>query len=364
MEEFLSKKTEANLATSAVIPNGHNTVEVMGKEKYNRLQELGAILASGKELGEEEKKEYADLNKEFISTVEMNIKHNKEPETKKEENQNPSENQEITVVDKERIEKLKTLNQAKSLRGFLTEDEETERAVLISWYNASLLRELNEVANTTPKSIEFETPVEVFTEKDVLKWKNGAQKFKEFSNIINMKEKLVQKIDPVFFNPVVINELKALFLGEKPVILLQQNIDFDNPDHLKMVNLLKSFGVEIVGGYVYDKEQVKDVMIKNEEIFKVFDSKDPDKIIKLIAEEDKLNKSEVKNHIATGILLGFPLESIKRYSEEERNGENFSKRKSVNVYGISWVDFNDSVESKIKQARLKSAFELSGILGF
>ena len=140
MEGFLPKKIEANLATSVVVPNGSNSVEIMGEERFNRLQKLGAILASGKVLNQKENEEYIDLNKDFISAVQMNISHNKELETKKEENQNPSENQEMTVVDKERIEKLKTLNQAKSLLGFLTEDEETERAVLISWYNSSLLR--------------------------------------------------------------------------------------------------------------------------------------------------------------------------------------------------------------------------------
>ena len=362
--QTVEKISPVTTESSPVVPDGYNSVAVMGENKFDRLQELGAILASGKDLSEKEKKEYTDLNKEFISTVEMNIEHNKELETKKNKNQNSIENSEMTVMDKERIERLKTLNQAKSLLGLLTEDEETERAVLISWYNASVLKELNKIANTAPKSIEFETPVEIFNEKDVSKWKNGAQKFKEFSKIINMKEKLIQKIDPVFFNPVVINELKALFLGEKPVVLLQQNIDLNNPDHLAMVNLLESFGVEIIGGYIYDKEQVKGVIEKNEEIFKVFNSKDPDEIIRLIAEENKLNGLEVKNHLATGVLLGFPLESVKKfkpYSEEEKDIK-YPKKQHVNIYGIQWSDFEDSLESKIRQSRLKSAFELSGIL--
>ena len=52
MEGFLPKKIEANLATSVVVPNGSNSVEIMGEERFNRLQKLGAILASGKVLNQ------------------------------------------------------------------------------------------------------------------------------------------------------------------------------------------------------------------------------------------------------------------------------------------------------------------------
>jgi len=339
-----------------VVPNGYNSVEILGEEKFNRLQELGASLATSKDLSKKERQEYSTLNREFIAAVEMNTSHNKELETKKVENQDSRENTEMAPADKGKIERLKTLNRNKALLGFLDEDEETERTVLISWYDANVLKELSKIAHTAPKSIEFETPVEIFTENDVSKWKDGTQKFKELKEII--QDKSMRETFEKMFNPVDMNLLKALFLGEKPVVLLETLIDSNNPDNSVIVGLLKSFGIEVVGKYVYDKEQVRDVIAKHENIFEIFGSNDPDEVMGIIGE----NKLAVSNHLAVGILLGFPIESIKKYSEEEKEGRKFSKRQGVNVYGVNWVDFDASPDSKIKQARLKSAFELSGIL--
>lgn len=355
-----AEKPETVLPSEAqnkeVVPNGTNSVEMMGEVKFNRLQELGAAMATGKDLSDAERQEYDSLNKEFISAVKKNISQ------RKSESKNSSENPGITSLDKEKIERLKTLNRNKAILGFLDEDEEKERLGLISWRKKMALIYLNEKANTVTNQVEFEEPVEVFNETDVVKWKNGAENFKNFLQKINIKKSSEYDFDSVLFNPISIREIEALFLGERAATLFNQ-VDLSNPDNLMVFDLLRFFGFEMVGNYMYDKNQVKKVIQKHEDVFSVFRTKDPDEIMKLIVGE---NKQSVKNHLVTGLLLGFPIESVQEFEKRTRE-ESWGRiplegKKSVNVYGITWADFNDSLESKIKQARLKAAFELSGIL--
>ncbi len=359
------KKIE-NISTTAeaspVVPNGYNSVEIMGEENFNRLQELGAILAMGENLSEADREEYSDLNKKFINAVEtssrVRVANTEKPEEHitKTRSQDSMEHPIVFEMDDEKFERLQILSRLRKLLGSLSSGDEQEYTILNSEFHTLYNNALRTSANTPPAPVIFESPVEIFNELDTLKWNKGAEKFKQFIKII--QEQSVREKFETIFNPIDLNALKALFLGEKPVVLLETPLD---PDNLEIINLLKSFGIEVKGKYVYDKEQVGDVIKKHKEIFEIFGSDDPDTIMGSIGE----NKSAVGNHLAVGILLGLPTESVKKYEyyeNEKRNGIQPTKRQTINVYGIRWIDFDDSLESKIKQARLKSAFELSGIL--
>jgi hypothetical protein len=341
---------------------GFSHIETIGKEKFDRLQELGATMATGKELTDEERKEYSDLNHEFMDAPET-FKRRMTETKDKIGNENQTEHPIVIVMDKEKIERLQSLNRAKELIGNLSGDEEKERAGLISEYDTAFLEYQRKMANTASSEIKFESPVEIFTENDILKWKDRTQKFKELSKAI--QDGSMQAKFETVFNPISTNELKALFLKEKPVVLLQSPIDPNNSENVALVNLLKSFGVETNGKYVYDKEQVKGVMEAHADIFKDLGSNDPDEIMNILNVLGTQNGGVEKNHLAIGVLLGIPVESAKKFehfSEEAKKGIKSQKPRGVNVYGIQWADFDDSVEGKIRQAKLKAAFELSGIL--
>ena len=373
-------------------PDDRTSAEIMGEDRFNRLQELGL-----KDLSDEERKEYLNLRSEFDAAFEISTRNSRElsdwnahelekirqdldrkfkqqemggtenlaNDTQKIERWSSIDSEEISIEDKEKIKRLKYLNGLKGVLGSIDEDQEKELTALISWYDAKIFEILDKEANTPPSPTEVESPVEAFTEKDVLKWKEGTEKFKEFYKTLNIKEKSAKKVDSSLTNPLEINMFKTLFLGEKPVLLLDHDdIDLNNPDYSATASLLETFGIGKIGPYVYDKKQVKNVIEKNKDIFESYNSKDPDELMKLIVHENE--GGAVKNDLAVGVLLGFPIESAKifaSYKEERNKGiKPPENQRGVNVYGNAWVDFGDSLESKIRQARLKAAFELSGIL--
>ncbi|HAO64950.1 TPA: hypothetical protein DCQ44_03150, partial [Candidatus Taylorbacteria bacterium] len=318
------------------------------------------------ELKTEDLTESANSTKKRLNELRGNLGI---PQERMAEKQNKTENENLAKplsripISKEKLERLRYLNRAKELMGNLYSDEEKERATLISEYDDTLREYQLNIANDAPSEIKFESPVEIFTENDVLKWKDGSQRFKELSTAIQ-NGSMQQKFERVF-NPISTSELKALFLKEKPVVLLQSPIDVTNSDNIALINLLKSFGVEIMGNYLYDKIQVRDVMQTHNDIFKDIGSNDPDEVMNILHSLKTQDDGVEKKHLAIGVLLGIPVGAAKKFehfSKEQKKGVEFPKTTRMNVYGIQWADFDDSLESKIRQAKLKSAFELSGIL--
>jgi hypothetical protein len=363
------KNIEPRSATTGYFPFAPH--KIIGEEKYNRLRELEEVLVMSEGLGEKELQEYYALNQEFMTALEISTETSHHMSggsmdsvgdadyvvQDKTESVGFVKHPVVEAVGAENFNRLRELKRIRELLGgSLFGDEEKEYLTLESEFHDAYLDFQRNYANTAPSSIEFEKPVEIFTEHDVLKWKDGAHEFKKLSEILH--DRVLQKKFETIFNPVDVNKLKALFLREKPAVLLEIPIDSNDSVNLAIVDLLKTFGIEVAGKYIYDKEQVRDMIKKHKDIFETLGSDDPDKVMDSISE----NKLAGEGHLIVGTLLGFPIESIKRFDKEEREEIKFSKRKNVNVYGISWVDFDDSLESKIKQARLKSAFEASGML--
>ncbi|HTE49190.1 MAG TPA: hypothetical protein VK675_04760 [Candidatus Paceibacterota bacterium] len=207
-------------------------------------------------------------------------------------------------------------------------------------------------ANKVPDVITIESPIKVFTETDIEEWKTCAKRFSEFFEVVNAKE-LREQFEAIF-SPSDVNALKAIFLKEKPVMTTDAIPD----SYLApLYGVLKSFGIDAVPNYFYDKEQVKDTIEKHENIFKKFGSTDPEEVMRILSER----KVET-NHLIIGILLGFPAESAEKFTPTPHTAKQ-GGIKAINIYGIRWADYGESsLQSKIKQQRLKSAFELSGIL--
>jgi len=365
-EEVVQQKTEIAAEVTESPSNSHpniSSVEIVGENRFNRMQELGASLAAGKELSAEDRAEYYNLHKEFITAAEgfderlygsPSETKNLISEMRVGENTDFVEHPAILAMGKERFNRLRELTEK---RKNLTREETQEYLSLQSESHAAFLKYQHDYANTAPSSITFESPVEVYTENDVLGWESGAKKFKEFSD--GIRDASMQEKFEAVFNPIDANALKALFLKEKPAVLLGAGFDPTDSYIAPVIESLKSFGIGVVGTYLYDKEQVQHVLETHKDIFKTFDSTDPDEVMSLIA-----NGNIGTNHLAIGLLLGFPFKSVEKFkhgAEEQKEG-GASKSQDVNVYGIQWKDFDDSLESKIRQARLKAAFEISGIL--
>jgi hypothetical protein len=69
-EKKIQQKTEIAPEVTETLSRLHpSSVEIIGEDKFNRLQELGASLAVGKNLSSEDRREYQDLQKEFITAT-------------------------------------------------------------------------------------------------------------------------------------------------------------------------------------------------------------------------------------------------------------------------------------------------------
>ncbi len=255
----------------------------------------------------------------------------------------------VGLIGKEKSERFLSLARVKELVGNLTSEDEKEYQDLVSEIRTAHKKGFEEMAGTADSLAYPEYPVDIFTDDDMSKWQEGAQVFEHMSATLH--EAKLKRIFEEIFNPVDTNALKALFLKEKPAILLEKSIDSTDPAASALIKLLESFNVRVSGKYMYDAEQVKGVIRMHPDIFSIFESTDADEIMRKIADEKSSG-----NHFAVGLLLGFPVESVKNFNNEP------GERHPVNIYGVQWTDSADSSESKIKQLRLKAAFEKSGIL--
>lgn len=180
--------------------------------------------------------------------------------------------------------------------------------------------------------------------------------------------------------------LQAVFLGERSATL-NNNLAIIHFEQLTPFGFLKA------NGWVYDPKQVKKLMIKHRSAF---------------ALQEKEKTFQSLTEIQTGLLLGFPSTSVRRFaffqsildlqgSRKEKVQSIMQKSRSknmkylmsrllenhkqlkltplernflakvsrdishVDIYGVCWVDFGKSVQSLKKQKKLKKAFLVSGL---
>lgn len=247
---------------------------------------------------------------------------------------------------------------------------------------------------------------EVHDKKTLETWQGRARLFKEFFAQVN---------DDHYFRGNRKAQFQAMFLGEKPAIF-NHNLLANESDK----DLLRKYGFKIAGNFIYDPGQVRTVIEQYPEIFKKFETTDPDEVMNLVSAA-----AFTEEHIVRGLVLGFPLESVQAYERTDtqkledvairllelldprdkdflldqfftekiygnqaaaeflsqklheyqgRLGISDSdmpellkqladetSRQPANVYGVNWVDVGVSEESLQKQKRLKAAFDYSGI---
>lgn len=253
------------------------------------------------------------------------------------------------LIGREKSERFLSLARVRELLGHLLPEEEEEYQKLSGEIVNAQRVAMQEAANTADP-IESFPDQEIFTNNDLAMWRDGVHAYEDLSAALHTGA-LMKKFEDIF-NPVNQNALKALFLKGKPAVLLETVVDQNESAAKGLIELLSSFGIQIVGKYVYDAEQVQKVIRENPDVFTEFGTEDAGEIMWALTQKPN------NNDLAIGLLLGFPAESVKDHHHKRTE----TRRHPVNIYGITWTDFNRSLESRKKQARLKAAFGKSGIL--
>lgn len=250
-------------------------------------------------------------------------------------------------MDDSRLDRLRSLTRGKELIGHLLAQEETELAELLVEFKIAYNKYIDALASTPPTPVSFDASVECYRDEDVAVWKRGTKDYVGFRENLQTSN-LLEQFEGVF-NSVDKNNLKALSLKEKPLMYLETVISEE------LIPVLHSFGLDTSGSYIFDRSQIEQAYVKNRELFEQNNFFTVDQVIHAL---DNKNATNQNIDSVIGLLFGYPTESVQHYS----SGFNNEATATVNVYGITWFDFNNSMESKIKQERLRNAFELSGIL--
>jgi len=259
----------------------------------------------------------------------------------------------------------------------------------------------------TDEQIEAAPEAQEYTLEDIEKWKEGADAYRKFASKTGIHDSPVQKYE---------GELQALFLKEKPAIFAFRGT-------ADMIESLKTFGFKAQGDFIYDVEQVQSVIDSHTEFFTQYGSTDADEVMEKLAKE-KNSSAVVCRGIVLGFPVASALgyERIDKYKVSDiayklfevlkddpekqdylelnffsgsRQGNKplfdfmsqliqthpfelgvtqeeiptliselrdliYSKR--ISIYGNNWVDYGDNQESEVRQQRLRTAFEQSGIL--
>ena len=238
---------------------------------------------------------------------------------------------------------------------------------------------------------------------DLAKWTKGGEQFHEFWRKIGSPQ-LSQDLK---------GPLQAVFLGEKPSCL-------DATINLEDDEILKEFGLKREGRYIYDPKQVEAVIARHSEVFQQHNLRTAEDTMRW------LNKTSLtEGAVERGLILGIPLTAIRDYimysslsinniiinlhnllvslnlqadlleetyftgnilqgrqfieeslqQHTEQLGiqtrdiprlmeevDVLIQRRTVNVYGVTWVEQGESSESIQRQSKLRNAFEKSGIL--
>ena len=134
-----------------------------------------------------------------------------------------------------------------------------------------------------------------FSSKDILQWREGIIKFKEWRR--NTKKGIISQQQQELVLP--------LFMGEKPS-LFKENVD------LSFQQSLEESGFVFEGDYVYRPELVQEIMDTNQDVFKDFQGKTPQAVMKFLSTAPKN-----EYHLMRGLVLGFPRSSVEDFIKVE-----------------------------------------------
>lgn len=147
--------------------------------------------------------------------------------------------------------------------------------------------------------------------EDIDMWKSGSKKFQEFW-------KKVSEDDKNIINLNGLGALQAMFLGEK-AMTQTHNIQISK----KTKNLLEEIGYRFNKTNIYDPILVSKIMKKYPEIFDKFGSS-VDEVINSILNENQYTSAD--RHLAIGLLFGFPIQAVKKFSQESKDEINHTDR--------------------------------------
>lgn len=124
--------------------------------------------------------------------------------------------------------------------------------------------------------------------------------------------------------------MQAIFLGEKSAIFGDSFVISNFGDQLK------KFGYILDGDWIYDPEQIQQIIDEYHDIL-IDGLKSPKAIIDFLNNEVKS-----KHHLIRGLCLGYPFSSVCEFSYRSREKLNISDTISTGAYGINWTDYGQS----------------------
>ena len=227
-----------------------------------------------------------------------------------------------------------------------------------------------------------------YNHQDETNWKERSLNFQKFHNSMDHTD-LYKSFE---------NEFKALFLEEKPAILI---IDLKNKFSVK--EFLK-YDFCILNNYIYNPKMIAKIMTQYPEEFSSYS--DVNHIMQVL-DKDKINSDE--NHTTRGLILGIPYSAVKDLEKENelvsnniyknfidslkdeiktefitRISQNINMttffqdyKKEINIspqekeillfwcnrktyegYGYLWIEHKENLDIKIKKIRLEAAFKI------
>jgi hypothetical protein len=136
---------------------------------------------------------------------------------------------------------------------------------------------------------------ESISEEDHLKWKQGADNFREYYNNVDQNKHYTNQEDA---------EVELLFLGEKPA-------SFMNTLAMDSKESLKTYGFENIGGFIFNRNKVISVMQEHPEIFHNFS--DVNQLMQKLSTADM----RTEMHLERGLILGYPIDSVQGFLSQE-----------------------------------------------
>lgn len=242
----------------------------------------------------------------------------------------------------------------------------------------------------------------------VLKWEKGARGYRSYWQTTRLTRTTV-------YSQTDIGAIQAMFLGEKPAAF-QIKLATETRSELEKRRF------RFIGGYVYKPELVEQVLRDYPDEFQRYGFSSSEGVMNALAnsepkelnlirglvlgfplsaardfeyasslkindmakrlfellEDDSVNQAFLARNFfdkrsQNTALVPFFEEQLIRFQQQLNitdveipqlinEVEYLIKGKSVNIHGVYWIEYEESVESIIKQERLRQAFEESGIL--
>lgn len=139
---------------------------------------------------------------------------------------------------------------------------------------------------------------EVYSEEQLAKWSEGAIRYQSFYDGLSEEDKSR--------NSRLIEELKLLFLGEKPAYFSGNTMNLFDKEGFDY--LLEEAGFEMNEEFIYDPKQVADVIEKYSNVFAKYRLNKPEDVINYLVEAEKKEANDIR-----GLILGFPYEAVKNF---------------------------------------------------